>query len=38
MNDYNDQKGAKPEDVRAALRGWAFFVVITTVVLASPIP
>jgi hypothetical protein len=32
MNEYDDQKGAKPEDVRAALKGWAFFAVITSIV------
>ena len=30
MNDFDNQEGAKPEDVRAALRGWAFFAVLMT--------
>ncbi|WP_281401974.1 hypothetical protein [Mesorhizobium caraganae] len=30
MDDYDNQKGAKPEDVRAALRGWAFFAILMT--------
>ena len=30
MNDFDNPEGAKPEDVRAALRGWAFFAVLMT--------
>jgi hypothetical protein len=30
MHDDDHQNGAKPEDVRAALRGWAFFAVLMT--------
>lgn len=29
-DEYDNQKGANPEDVRAALRGWAFFAVLMT--------
>ncbi|MEV8641489.1 hypothetical protein AB0V79_29535 [Mesorhizobium ciceri] len=29
MDEYDNQKGAKPEDVRAALNGWAFFAAAT---------
>ncbi|WP_281407765.1 MULTISPECIES: hypothetical protein [unclassified Mesorhizobium] len=26
MEAYDNQKGPKPEDVRHALKGWAFFI------------
>ncbi|WP_280951244.1 MULTISPECIES: hypothetical protein [unclassified Mesorhizobium] len=32
MDDYDNQKGAKPEDVRHALKGWAFFLVMMTAI------
>lgn len=34
MDDFDNHEGAKPEDVRAALRGWAFFAVLMTGVFA----
>ncbi|WP_352808707.1 hypothetical protein [Mesorhizobium sp. M0909] len=33
MDDYNNQKGAEPEDVRAALKGWAWFGVLMSIVV-----
>ncbi|WP_352566357.1 hypothetical protein [Mesorhizobium sp. M0103] len=32
MDDYDNQKGAEPEDVRAALKGWAWFGVLMSIV------
>ena len=33
MDDYDNQKGAKPDDVRAALRGWPFFAEVAAWIL-----
>jgi hypothetical protein len=32
MNEHDEEKGAKPEDVRAALKGWAFFTAVTVLI------
>ncbi|WP_281058913.1 MULTISPECIES: hypothetical protein [unclassified Mesorhizobium] len=32
MDEHDDQKGASPEDVRHALRGWGFFFVLMTAI------
>lgn len=29
MNEYDKEKGATPEGVRATLRGWTLFIVVT---------
>lgn len=29
MDEHDNQKSARPEDVRAALKGWALFIVVT---------
>lgn len=29
MSENDNQNGAKPEDVRAALKGWALFIAVT---------
>ncbi|MDG4892678.1 hypothetical protein P9272_03625 [Mesorhizobium sp. WSM4976] len=35
MEDSDNQKGAKPEDVRHALKGWAFLPVIMTALFGA---
>jgi len=32
MDDHDNQTGASPEDVRHALKGWAFFFVLMTAI------
>nr|WIE92048.1 hypothetical protein P9270_002230 [Mesorhizobium sp. WSM4875] len=34
MNE-DDPKGASPEDMRHASRGWAFFIVMTTAIFGA---
>lgn len=35
MDDYDNQKGASPEDIRHALKGWAFFTVIMATIFGA---
>lgn len=35
MDDYDNEKGAKPEDVRASLKGWAWFIALTLGIFGS---
>jgi hypothetical protein len=35
MEDSDNQKGAKPEDMRHALKGWAFLLMIMTALFGA---